>query len=45
MMSGEIEAELVMPGLVPGIQPTASAGARSRLDRGDKRPNDRRTIQ
>jgi hypothetical protein len=29
-----------MPGLVPGIQPTASAGASGEMDSGDKRRND-----
>jgi hypothetical protein len=29
-----------MPGLVPGIQPTASARASDEMDSGDKRRND-----
>jgi hypothetical protein len=31
-----------MPGLVPGIQPTAGSGARAGLDCGDERRNDKR---
>jgi hypothetical protein len=31
-----------MPGLVPGIKPTASAGASGKIDPGDKRWDDTR---
>jgi hypothetical protein len=34
------ELTYVMPGLVPGIQPTASAGAGRSLDSGNKCRND-----
>jgi hypothetical protein len=32
-----------MPGLVPGIHPTANTGASGKMDSGDKRRND--TVQ
>ena len=38
---GGYRREAVMPGLVPGIQTSASAGARGTVDPGDKRRDDR----
>jgi hypothetical protein len=35
------ELTFVMPGLVPGIQPTARSGASGEMDSGDKRRNDK----
>ena len=37
------QGELVVPGLVPGIQPSTSAGASRRMDPGDKRRDDKVT--
>jgi sulfopyruvate decarboxylase alpha subunit len=39
----EREHPIVMPGLVPGIQPTARAGASDAMDPGDKRRDDSRS--
>jgi hypothetical protein len=35
-----IERAVVMPGLVPGIQPSTSAGASGEMDPGDKHRDD-----
>jgi hypothetical protein len=39
-MAFEVIASAVIPGLVPGIQPSKAAGASGELDPGDKRRDD-----
>jgi hypothetical protein len=38
--AGSTGGTVVIPGLVPGIQPTAIAGARGTMDPGDKHRDD-----